>query len=420
MIDTVFLCLETTDAMTRRIVDVAHSFGDRVVLVSSSNRGPTGTDWLELDLRDEPERVAARIREQITGARIIGALTDQEAFVVNTTAVAQALGVARHSVETATNARDKSRMKHAWQAAGVRTPAGTTFRSRREIAGADITFPAVIKPTHGYSSSGVRRVDDTAALLAQAQRIGLLNATTVARDATEGTGFLVEQCLRGPEFAVDTVWFDGEPIHDCVQSRNHDECSDSPYFPDRVYLLDPAMPAERRKEILDITYAAVRALGITHGATHSEVRYDSGLPYMLETAARPGGSWLVYELMRLAHDADFTRALYLSHVCADAEEFKQRLGPVAWRSVPEGVSHFIYYLPHSGAGLVKEIHGLDELAGREEVLLCHCYKQPGSHLLADDDLNAEPFCNVIARQTPDGPSLQELLSAYDRALTVVC
>ncbi|OLZ72899.1 hypothetical protein AV521_08050 [Streptomyces sp. IMTB 2501] len=420
MSDTLFLCLETTDTMTRRLVDVAHSLGDRVLLVSGSNRAPAGTDWLELDLRDEPERVAARIREQTTGTRIIGALTDQEAFVISTTAVAQALGVARYSVEAATNARDKSRMKRLWQAAGVRTPAGAAFRSRNEVVGTHITFPAVIKPTHGYTSGGVRRVDDTAALLAQAQRIGLLNATTVARDATEGTGFLVEQCLRGPEFAVDTVWFNGEPVHDCVMSRNHDEGSDSPYFPDRVYLLDQAMPAEQRNEILDITYAAVRALGITHGATHSEVRYDSGLPYVLETAARPGGSWLAYELMRLAHDADFARALYLSHVCADAEEFKQRLGPVAWRSVPKDVSYFIYFLPHSGAGLIKEIHGLDELAAREEVLLCRCYKRPGSLLLADDDLNAEPFCNVIARQTPDGPSLQELLSAYDRALTVVC
>ncbi|MBP0448390.1 ATP-grasp domain-containing protein [Kitasatospora sp. RG8] len=424
-----FVCVETTDYFTRAMERVAADEGDRLLFVSARAEPPAGVPSLRLDVRDDPQRVAADIAAACEGRPAVAAFTNQEPYVIATAAVAGALGVGRNPVASAGAARDKARMKEIWQAAGVSTPRGTHFTSRAGLDLAQVAYPAIVKPTHGFASCGVRRVESEAELLEQVRKIALLNATTMAQDGVPAAGFLVEQCLEGREYSVDTVWFDGRPAADFLLANNSEQVSSGQYFPDRLYALEPSMPEELRRAVIDLTHDAVRALGISHGPTHTEVRFHDGTPYVLETAARPGAGGIFYDLAHRARGADLMRAMYLSLVCDGREEFDRRTGPALRRpqaAGPEADTHgdttyFWFNVPHRGSGIIRAIEGLDELRERDEVLLCVCFKEPGHHLHPDGDLISDYFCNIMGRhrEVPGGPSLTELLKSFEESIEIV-
>ncbi|MFJ7278888.1 ATP-grasp domain-containing protein [Kitasatospora sp. NPDC098663] len=425
-----FVCVETTAYFTLAMEQVARAEGDRLLFVSARAEPPAGIRLLRLDVRDGPERAAAAIEAACAAEPAVAAFTNQEPYVIATAAVAEALGVGRNPVASAGAARDKSRMKEIWQAAGVSTPHGTYCASRAGLDLAAVVYPAIVKPTHGFASCGVRRVESEAELLAQVRKISLLNATTMAQEGVPGAGFLVEQYLEGHEYSVDTVWFDGEPATDFLLANNPEQVSFGQYFPDRLYTLDPALPEELRRTVIDLTHDAVRALGISYGPTHTEVRFHDGTPYVLEAAARPGAGGIFYDLARQARGDDLMRAMYLSLVCDGREEFDRRTGPALRQpgaprpepaDAPGRVTYFWYNMPYRGSGMIRAIEGLDELRERDDVLLCVCFKEPGHHLHPDGDLISDYFCNIMGRhrEIPGGPSLPELLKSFDETIEIV-
>ncbi|ANP50338.1 D-alanine-D-alanine ligase-like ATP-grasp enzyme [Streptomyces griseochromogenes] len=416
-----FVCLETTEPFTRKLAKTAAAEGDRLLFVSDGEGQPEGTARLRFDVREDPAAAAAAIRAQCGDAPVAAVVTSEEVLVTAAAAMAEALGVGRNSVAALSAARDKAQMKQLWRAAGVSTPHGRHLTSRKGLDLEQFTFPAIVKPARGFASCGVRRVESGAELQDQLRRIGLFNATLIAKEGGASSGFLVEQCLEGPEYAVDTVWFDGEPVCEFILSRNWGAQATGPWFPDRLYLLDQTLPEERRRRILGLVRQAVAALGISYGATHTEIRFHDEEPYVLEAAARPGAGGLFYQVLEHAHGVDFTRALYLSQVCADRAEFDRRLGTWEWRPVAADTGYFLYNLPYAGSGIVEEVVGLDELDRREEVLWSVCLKEPGSHLPPYDDLNSDYFGHVIGRHVsrPGGPTLEELLESLGTTVRVV-
>ncbi|NUS04517.1 MAG: ATP-grasp domain-containing protein [Nonomuraea sp.] len=415
-----FVCLESTEFFTRELARVAAAEGDRLLLVTAGPPPLDGFPSLVADAAADPAGSAAAIRARCVAEPVAAVLTEREVFLPAAAELAELLGVTGNPPSLVRAARDKARMKEIWSTAGVRTPVGHSFRSRAELDPEAFSYPVIVKPARGFASCGVRRVDTPAELLEQTKKIALINATLVSRDSDRDAGLLVEECLDGEEYSVDTVWFEGEPVCEFLLSRGHPKLLAGPYYPDRLYLLRQSLPEERRREVAALARAAVGALGIRSGATHTEVRLRGGVPYVLESSARPGAGGVFYELVRRAHEVDFTRALYLSLVCRDRAELDARLGPMRRRPVPEDTGYFWYNLPYRGAGLIEEIAGAAELERREDVLFCVWHKRPGGYLHAYNDLNPDYFCTVVGRHTAaqDGPTLEELVASYDRLIEV--
>src|SRR5690606_40487864 len=64
-----------------------------------------------------------------------------------------------------------------------------------------------------------------------------------------------------------------------------------PHFEEGVYRAPASLPADVEEDIRREVTAAHRALGITDGPTHTELRLRGGVtPYLLEMGARIGGS----------------------------------------------------------------------------------------------------------------------------------
>lgn len=407
--------VESPDFFVAEMTRVAETEQDRVYVLTKDARA-TGPNVIHADIRKEPAEAMAAIRRTV--GTPAGVLTAQEMFLTETAALADALKLAQGSREIALRARDKAAMKRIWLDAAVATPRGWSFRSAQDVRDncADLSYPLIVKPSHGYASCGVRRVHSQRELLEHLQAVSMINATVIGRERPDA-GIVVEEYLDGEEYSVDTVWFAGLPVCDGLMSKGTPV---GPYYPDRLYHINPELPPSAAADIIRLSHDAVRALGIRSGATHTEIRLRGGVPYVLETTNRPGAGGLFYPLFQQAHGVDFARVLHHATLATSQLEFRATAGTPTTASAAAGTHYFWYNLPHQGSGVIREIRGLAELANRQEVLRCVCYKQPGG-VLYPDGLNADYFCSVLGRYQPGptDPPISEFVRSYDEALEVV-
>ncbi|MFF0151910.1 acetyl-CoA carboxylase biotin carboxylase subunit family protein [Micromonospora sp. NPDC005203] len=406
--------VESPDFFVADMTRVAEAEQDRVYVLTKDDR-TTGPNVIRADVRKDPAEAMAAVRRTVGVPG--GVLTAQEMFLTETAALADALQVGHGSRETALRSRDKATMKRIWLDAGVSTPRGRSFRSAQDVRDtcADLSYPLIVKPSHGYASCGVRRVESERELREHLQAVSMINATVIGRERPDA-GIVVEECLDGEEYSVDTVWFDGVPACDGLMSKG---AAVGPYYPDRLYHIDPELPPAVAADIIRLSHDAVHALGIRSGATHTEIRLRGDVPYVLETTNRPGAGGLFYPLFQQAHGVDFARVLYHATLATSRGEFAAAGTPTT-ASAAAGTHYFWYNLPHPRPGVIREIRGLAELADRQEVLGCFCYKQPGG-VLYPDGLNADYFCSVLGRYQPGpaDPPISEFVRGYDEALEVV-
>ncbi|MEU0602885.1 ATP-grasp domain-containing protein [Streptomyces sp. NPDC006393] len=410
------IALESPDFFLAELDRVAAEEGDELHVLSHQERHEGRAGVIRVDARADHDGAVRAITETV--GRPDAVLTTQEMFLTQAAALADVFGTARDPLASVLASRDKSRMKEAWSAAGVPTPRGRFFASAADLGSADeFSYPVIAKPSMGFASCGVRKVTSAQELTAHLRHIFLVNSTVVAKERLPGAGFLVEEYVDGPEFSIDTVWYDGEPLCDAVLAKGD---APGPYFPDRLYYIDPRLPEKVSRRITEVSHRAVRALGIGHGATHTEIRFRGDEPFVLETTNRPGAGGLFYTLFKDALGVDFHRLYYLAAVCESRDELLSRAGTRTPREPEPDTYHFWYNMPHRGSGVIKEIRGLPELTARPEIDLCLCYKQPGS-VLYPDGLDADYFCSLLGtyRRPAGAPGIEEFATGYDTALEVI-
>jgi biotin carboxylase len=204
-------------------------------------------------------------------------------------AVAARLGLAHNPVEAVRNAADKSRQRRHWAAAGVPqprfqvVPAGDGEAVRR--AAAAVGFPCVVKAVSLSASQGVLRADGPAAAATTAGRIRRVLASAGRPDSEP---LLVEEYLPGPELSIDGLLDRG---HLTVTAVFDKPCTpDGPTFEETLLVTPSRLPGPVLAAAVATAGQAARALGLSHGPIHAELRIQDQAgqpqPAMLELAAR--------------------------------------------------------------------------------------------------------------------------------------
>ncbi len=127
---------------------------------------PTAAGRLEAD-HFEPIDIthAAETLDFARRARIDGVLTAADVGVPTAAHVAVALSLPGYSEALALDATNKLRMRRRSEALGIPCPAYRVVASVAEAQSlTSITGPVIVKPVDGWSSRGVRFVEDPAAL----------------------------------------------------------------------------------------------------------------------------------------------------------------------------------------------------------------------------------------------------------------
>ncbi len=180
---------------------------------------------------------------------------------------ASALGLRFHLPDAVRAAADKRLTRERFRAAGLPVP---------KFQAAELgppSLPCVLKPLHRSGSQGVIRADTLPEFAAALQRI---------RRLVGDEPVLAESFIPGREFALEGLVRDGI-LHPLVAFAKPDPL-DGPFFEETIYLTQPAEPS-----MVSATEQAIRALGLTDGPIHAEMRVNQSGVWMLEVAPRPIG-----------------------------------------------------------------------------------------------------------------------------------
>lgn len=248
-----------------------------------------------------------------------------EATVPVAAAIAERLGLPGLGEQATRLARDKGKSRDAFRRAGLRQPQSLPVASISDaVTLADsVGLPVVLKPRHLGSSLGVSVAQDRNEVVRAYAAAS--KASYAGLESTTGQ-VLLEEFIDGEEVSVDGVLIDGT-YHPVLIARK--ELGFEPFFEEVAHRVFPSDPLYSDESFLRVLSSGHQALGLTTGATHTEVKLSSKGAIIVEVNARPGGDFIPLA-GSLAGGLDPIRANLMA-VLGNFEELKELLPRKATR-----------------------------------------------------------------------------------------
>ena len=355
----VLLLLPTTTYRTKAFVEAALKLEVDVVAASEqpstlASRNPEG--FLTLDF-SEPERAARQAIEFAAQFPIDAVIPVDEDTAVVAASVAYGLKLRHNPVEAAITAKNKHRMREVFSRSGVQVPGYWHFsldEDTRDIA-ARITYPCVVKPVFLSTSRGVMRADNEEEFTQVVRRLDRIvsdpklqrRGGALAREA------LVEEFIPGFEVAVEGLVTDGE--FRMLAIFDKPDPLDGPFFEETIYVTPSRLPREVQQQIVETTAAAIRAMGLTKGPVHAELRVNEQGPWVIEAAARAIGG-LCSRALR------FDGGMSLEELI-----IRHALGEDVMQVQREAQAAGVMMIPIPRAGILREVIGMDSAKAVAEI-----------------------------------------------------
>ena len=349
------LLIPTTTYRTEDFVEAAQTLDVDLVIASDRPNVMAGEfpDHLLTLSFGDPAAAAREIRGYAARRPLDAVVPVDDATTVVASAIGEALGLRVNPLAAAQATRNKLVMRERLARAGVPSPPFRPVAMAEDprAAAARVTYPCVLKPLVLSASRGVIRADDAAQFVAAFERIqGILRAADVA-ELGEGTDtILVEGFVPGREVALEGLLEAG--VLRTLALFDKPDPLDGPFFEETIYVTPSRLPAAVQARVAETTAAAARALGLSDGAVHAELRLrpgaDGPAPVVLEIAARSIGG-LCGRTLR------FGTGMSLEELI-----LRRALG----RAVPsferERAAAAVMMIPIPGGGVLEEVRGLDE------------------------------------------------------------
>ncbi len=344
----ILLIAATTGYQTRSFAEAARRIGIEATL--ATDRCHVLEDpWRDhaVPIRFEEPDAAAEILSA-TAADGIVAVADRPTLVA--ALAAEKLGLPFHPPQAVEACRDKHLMRQLFQAAGLRVPRNirVPLDAASQAAALDIGFPCVLKPLGLSASRGVIRADNPAEFSAAFARIRrILEQPDILRFHDDlNSAIQIEEYIEGREFALEGLMTQGELETLAIFDKPNP--LEGPFFEETIYVTPSRQPDGVRQEIIETTKRAVRALGLSHGPVHAEMRVNATGVCMLEVAARPIGG-LCARALRFEGGLTLEELVIL-HALGKVPEAR-RLSPPALG---------VMMIPVPRAGIYESVSGLDE------------------------------------------------------------
>jgi biotin carboxylase len=283
----ILIVAATTGYQTRMFADAALRLGFEAALATDRCHvleDPWGDRAIPVRF-DDPHAAAEAIAQAGSFDGIV-AVADRPTFIA--ALAAEKLGLLYNSPASVDAARNKFLARQRFEAAQLPVPHYFRVPLDRDPAeaAARAAYPCVLKPLGLSASRGVIRADDSAQFTAAFRRIeALLSRPEIRAMRDEQNRYLqVESFIAGREFAIEGVLTGGQLKTLAVFEKP--DPLDGPFFEETIYITPPRIDPS---ELIAATQRAIRALGLTHGPIHAELRYDGRTAWVLEVAARPIG-----------------------------------------------------------------------------------------------------------------------------------
>jgi len=118
---------------------------------------------------------------------------------------------------------------------------------------------------------------------------------------------LAEEFAKGDEYSVEYISFKGQH-HFLAMTKKY--TTGDPHFIETGHLEPAPVNAEVLTKVKAVVAHALNTLGITNGASHSELKIDDdGCIKIIEIGGRMGGDFIGSDLVRISTGIDFVRAV---------------------------------------------------------------------------------------------------------------
>ena len=358
----VLIVATTTGYQTRLFADAARRLGMEAALATDRCHvleDPWGDRAIPVRF-DDPYPGAETIAQAGPFDGIL-AVADRQAFLA--AIVAEELGLPYNSPASVEAARNKFLTRQRFLAAGLPVP--RFFRVEIGQNPAQVAdraaYPCVLKPLGLSASRGVIRADNPAEFVAAFHRIkALLDRPEIQVLRDEHNRYIqVESFIAGREYAVEGVLTAGR-LNVLAVFEKPDPL-DGPFFEETIYLTPPRAP---QPAVVPAVEKAIRALGLTHGPIHAEVRVDGREAWVLEVAARPIGG-LCAKALRFDGGMPLEELLLRHAAGEDVSRLEREPCASGVMMIPIG-SEF------AGGAVYEGVQGLDsalQIAGVEEIAI---------------------------------------------------
>jgi biotin carboxylase len=265
------------------------------------------------------------------------AITTTELGLLPCARINEALGLPGTPPAVVERTRNKQLMREALAARGfsvIQWAAVTTKEDALTFAARN-DYPFVLKPLDGVGSVGVRRIR---------------SAADLERTFDGKTTWLAEEYLDGNEYSVESFSFGGRHIILAINEETNTADPNGNEFLEVTHKIPAPIGRQQDSEIRAFIRGFLDAIGIQDGPAHTELKYTSRGPRIIETHTRPGGDRL-WDLVRLTTGFDLIDMTFqwalgtLSTLTQDPE--------------PRGGAVIHYFTPPPGK--LRRVHGAQAL-----------------------------------------------------------
>lgn len=212
--------------------------------------------------------------------------------------VAEKMGLPSNSVECVHNSTDKHAMRRCFEENGDPSPKSVKVTSVATGLPEGLSYPVIVKPADRSGSRGITRVECSSELT---------QAIEAALEVSFSKVALVEEYVLGAEYSVEYLSWEGKHYFLALTEKF---TTGAPHFIETGHLQPARVSRELEANIKSITEAALNHLGVTYGASHTELKVnEKGEIALIEIGSRMGGDCIGSHLVELSTGFDFVEAV---------------------------------------------------------------------------------------------------------------
>ncbi|MEV4465224.1 pyridoxal-phosphate dependent enzyme [Micromonospora echinofusca] len=287
---------------------VARQMGLRPVLLTDRpDRYPgladTDCEVLVCETHDLPG-LRSLIQGRFRREQLAGVTTTSDFYTVLAAELADWLGLPGNPPAAVAACRNKALLREALRDSGIRQPrfVAVTDPARAAAAVSEVGLPCVVKPADDSSSNAVLLCATVEEATAHVETV--LGMRFNVRGMPTARCALVEEYVRGAEFSVEVF---GESTGNRCLGITEKRVTGGPHFVELGHVFPADLPADQAIDMVDAVLRALATVGMSHGATHTEVRLTPSGPAIIEINPRPAGG-MIPELYRLATGSNLLAA----------------------------------------------------------------------------------------------------------------
>jgi biotin carboxylase len=253
------------------------------------------TKFYEISTTEKEKILEICKTEKIDG--ILTLATDIAVPTVNY--IASKMGLIGNSQRSGLLATNKFEMRMAFKKNNINSPAFFKVSRIEDLSQIEnkLKYPVIVKPVDRSGSKGITKVSEQNQL-----KSAVVRAISEAISKTA----IIEHFVVGNEISVECISYKGQ--HNLLAITDK-VTSGPPHFVELEHHQPSNLSKELQTRVEQMTKAALNALEIEYGASHSEFIITPDDVYITEVGARMGGDFIGSDLVYLSTGYDFLQGI---------------------------------------------------------------------------------------------------------------